>query len=289
MAGEFVVRIFDVEHGACAIMQSPTGEKIAMIDSGHNDSTGWRPSVFIRDVLERQALDYLFVTNADQDHLSDLDGLWQQGVEVKTLHRNQSPPHDILRAIKQDGCPDLTNDIERFLQIHRDYIYPVAVPFNQGMAGVTCETFCNSYPEFTDTNNLSLVAFFTYGTFTICFPGDIEEAGWKALLKKPAFVAALQRTTILVASHHGRRSGFCADLFQYFTPQAVVISDKPIEHETQDVDYSAVVGQDGVVVAGQKRRRHVLTTRKDDDILFVVHADGNFSITTGRAHLQAAA
>src|SRR3990172_8012895 len=91
MADEFVLRVFDVEHGACAMMSSPTGERIAMIDCGHNATTEWRPSTYIRHNLQRSRLDYLFVTNADQDHLSDLEGLWTYGVEVAVLHRNRSP------------------------------------------------------------------------------------------------------------------------------------------------------------------------------------------------------
>ena len=48
-----------------------------MIDSGHNTTTGWRPSTYIRRILNRRRLEYLFITNADQDHMSDLDGLWE--------------------------------------------------------------------------------------------------------------------------------------------------------------------------------------------------------------------
>ena len=65
MAGNFVLRVFDVEHGACAIMLSPTAERIAMIDCGHNGSTSWRPSTYIRYTLQRNILDYLFITNAN--------------------------------------------------------------------------------------------------------------------------------------------------------------------------------------------------------------------------------
>ena len=133
------------------------------------------------------------------------------------------------------------------------------------------------------------MAFFTYGTFTICFPGDLEEEGWLALLLKPAFRAALQRTTVFVASHHGRLSGYCPEVFNFCSPRVVVVSDKPIAHGTQDLDYSPIVAPGGVTVQNQSRRRHVLTTRKDGDILFVVHADGGFDIITERGADQQAA
>jgi beta-lactamase superfamily II metal-dependent hydrolase len=224
-------------------------------------------------------LDYLFVTNADQDHLSDLDGLWTEGVSVSTLHRNGSPDAPTLRKIKEQKS-ETTNDIERFLSIHASYTGPVSAPFNESMDGVTCTTFCNSYPEFTDTNNLSAVYFFKYGGFKILFPGDMEKAGWKKLLEQPVFVQELKDTTVLVASHHGRENGYCEELFEHFSPRVVVISDKPIAHETQKMvpDYRAVVADGGVSVIGETRRRHVLTTRRDGDILFSVNSDGSFDI-----------
>ena len=73
-----------------------------MIDSGHNGTSGWRPSTFIRYTLNRRRLDYLFITNADQDHMSDLNGLWIHGVEVVTLYRNPTPDAATLRRIKDE-------------------------------------------------------------------------------------------------------------------------------------------------------------------------------------------
>src|SRR5688500_12248869 len=111
MAGNFWLRVFDVEHGACAIMISPTGERIAMVDSGHNSTTGFRPSAFIRRGLQRTTLDYLLITNADQDHLSDLEVLWEQAVSVSVAHRNWLPHTAILRRIKERQG-ELTNDVQ---------------------------------------------------------------------------------------------------------------------------------------------------------------------------------
>jgi hypothetical protein len=134
----------------------------------------------------------------------------------------------------------------------------------------------NAYGVFTDTNNLSMAVFFEYCGFQILFPGDLQVAGWQQLLMNPAFVTELSRTTVLVASHHGREDGFCADVFDYCKPQAIVISDKPIEHETQEgmaSVYGTMVRGDGVVVRGLAERRKVLTTRSDGMIRFDVGAN----------------
>ncbi|MCS7338690.1 MAG: hypothetical protein NZ739_10730, partial [Verrucomicrobiae bacterium] len=39
------------------------------------------------------------------------------------------------------------------------------------------------------------------------------------------FVKAIDGTTVLVAAHHGREQGWCADLFGYISPKLVIISD----------------------------------------------------------------
>jgi hypothetical protein len=46
---QFLIKLFDVEHGACAMLSplGATGGGLAMIDCGHNVSTGWRPSTYI--------------------------------------------------------------------------------------------------------------------------------------------------------------------------------------------------------------------------------------------------
>lgn len=79
MPGEMRVRIWDVEHGACAMVQhviraglGEHGGRLAMIDSGHG--TGFRPSDYITKTMGRNRLDYLFITNADQDHMSACRG-----------------------------------------------------------------------------------------------------------------------------------------------------------------------------------------------------------------------
>jgi beta-lactamase superfamily II metal-dependent hydrolase len=251
---------------------------LALIDSGHNDTTGWRPSEFIRNVLRRDFLDHLFVQNADNDHLSDLDGLRRQRINVGTLYKNPTHPSYVLRAIKADQSSGTTPGIERFIAMCDEYTVPA--PLQPVTSGVTYRPFWNPWPWFSKTNDLSLVLFIMYGPFKMLFPGDLEEEGWQNILRCPSFVQELRGTTILVGSHHGRKNGFCRDIFKYFTPSAVVISDKPVAHLTQDVDYSSVVNPFGVSVLNQGRRRHVLTTRRDGDILFRVHADGRYTIET---------
>jgi beta-lactamase superfamily II metal-dependent hydrolase len=280
--------VWDVQHGACVMIQhvTPTpggvvGGRLAMIDAGNSET--WSPSSHIRYVLGRTTLDYLFITNADQDHMSDLRGLGLAGLTVDTLIRNPSYTGATLRAIKLGSGP-LTGDAEWYVGACDSFNVPTGLPFNGGMNGITCELFYNPFPHFIDTNNLSLVVFIRYGSVTFLFPGDLEREGWLALLERPDFCARLSEVNVLMASHHGRQNGYCEEVFTFCRPQTVVISDKPIVHDTQLTlpDYRAVVRDDGVIVRNTMKRRHVLTTRRDGWIQFDVD-EGGFYIDTERA------
>lgn len=274
-----LVQIFDVEHGSCAVIGSPDRRRMAMLDAGHNSDSKWTPSKFFTDGLERKHLDYLFTLNFDQDHIGDMVGV-TNNLSVGVLVRNPSATPSQLRRIKEESG-SLTNAAERYLSVIDTYTAPVQVPFNAGMAGVTCTTFYNPYPRFSDTNNLSLVVFVNYGDFKILFPGDLERAGWLALLKDPAFCAELVGTCVLVASHHGRENGYCKEIFQYFTPYAVIMSDKEVVHETQEMTkvYHGHCRPEGIPVGAANVRRRVLTTRKDGDILLRVAPTGFYTKT----------
>lgn len=288
MSDEMALRIWDVEHGACAMLapvNNNTLGRLAMIDSGH--TADWYPSTHILSGLSRTRLDYLFITNADQDHLSDLEGLWEKDIHVATLIRNPHPTPAELRRIKLQGG-SLSNDIERFINIHSSYNQPVTEPFDSHMGGIKKRTFFNNYPDFTDTNNLSLVVFIEYNGFKILFPGDLEVKGWLALLDREDFRNELAGIDILVASHHGRENGYCPEVFDYCSPRAVIMSDKSIQHDTQLMaqtyrDQVAKYHPDGVIVANTMKKRHVLTTRRDGYINFSVSTDGSFRIDTEHA------
>ena len=108
MPGFMRIRVEDVEHGCCVMLQhvirsglSPEqGGRLAMIDSG--SSSDFKPSAVIKS-LGRDVLDYLFITNADQDHMSQLKGLEDAGIYVETLTLNPSYTSDQIWAVKRAG------------------------------------------------------------------------------------------------------------------------------------------------------------------------------------------
>ena len=285
MPGVMALRIWDVEHGACAMLHhvlNAVAGRLAMIDSG--DTCGWTPAGFITGNLRRRGLDYLFITNADQDHMSGLQGLWDAGISVPVMHHNPTFGAAAFAAVKRQSGP-LTRDAQRYMQNLDTFTEPIRFPFNAGMGGITATMFYNPWPQFQKTNDLSLVVFVKFGPFGILFPGDLERQGWRNQLLDPRFRAMLSDVDVLVASHHGRESGYCEDVFTYCHPQAVVMSDKSVVHDTQNMAQTyrnEVIKRhpDGVFVRSSGRNRHVLTTRRDGWIQFEVTEQGKFAIDT---------
>src|SRR5207302_10301563 len=147
-----ILRIFDVEHGACAMLTGPTNT-LAMIDCGHNNSTGWRPSRYIRSTLGRSHIEYLLITNVDQDHVSDLANLLASGINVQHVLTNMRVSPDVLQILKEANGP-LTDDARAYLNMRRGALPgQVGVPFDRGMGGITIRFYANTFPDCTNTND----------------------------------------------------------------------------------------------------------------------------------------
>lgn len=248
------IRIFDVTDGFCAYIVADDGDTL-LIDCGYNTQTGFRPSSYVR-YQGRASVQGLIVSNYDEDHLRDLPNMLN-AVRIETLYRNKSVSAEELRRIKLARGPTLGDGTRALLGMMSTYTHDAYAP---QLASAEMMMFHNPYPRFDDTNNLSLVTFLHYRDIHIIFPGDLEKAGWQALLGNRSFRDQLKRVNFFVASHHGRESGYFSDIFEYCSPAIVILSDGPIRYETQNTNYgkhaSGIPWRNG-------DRRSVLTTRND--------------------------
>lgn len=261
------LHVFNVEHGACALLTDNFGRRI-MIDCGHNASQKWYPGTTLRTAGITR-IEALFVTNYDEDHVSGIIDLFGN-VQVPRIWRNSSVSPALIRSLKtEDG---MGRGIDFLVQtLERWQTSGGTTSFNDlNLSGVQIEAFWNSPYEFDDENNLSMALRLTCDGVTFMFTGDLEEAGWKALLKSPDFQRALQTVDVFFASHHGRESGCCNEVFQYCSPTFVVISDKAKGFQTQETTDWYRHRAKGGKVAWQPTIRSVLTTRSDGHFVFNV-------------------
>lgn len=266
-----IIDLMNVEHGACALVHAPNGRR-AMIDCGHNKSLGWYPGQHLLH-LGSHHLDRLFVSNFDEDHGSAFIDL-RRRVSVRQIWRNPSlTPCGILLVKKQLGSSAGPNITALAAALQTVYTAPAD---DIDFGGVRFDCLWHNYPLFADTNNLSMMLFVSYGDHRILLPGDMERPGWLAMMGRPEFWNLLRGTNVLVAPHHGRESGYCRELFDYWRPELVLVSDGPKEFETQEVDYGRHA--QGIVMNGSWRG--ALTTRKDGNIRLIIPASGSAPVVT---------
>jgi len=207
---------FNVEHGSCHAILS-TDNKAVLIDLGWSQS--FSPLAWLK-AQGINIIDVLVITHPHADHIKAIYGL--ADFHTKIFYRPGFVPDCLISELD----PRLKH---AWQTVNSFYSSPIPVterfyePVSPTPANFQLEFF--GYSPTANLNNYSVVTVVNYFGLKFLFPGDLEEPGWKALLQQPAFVSAVGGTNILVAAHHGRRQGWCCELFDLMTPQLVIISD----------------------------------------------------------------
>lgn len=267
-----ILTIFNVRHGFCAYLIADTNN-VMLLDCGDDDEAGFSPSSYLRRT-QCTGIEQLVITNFDQDHVRDLPNVLRS-FPITTFVRNRSFSPEQLISMKLEAGP-ITNAMNVAIAMHRDYVHPVTAP---DFGIIQYNAFCNDYPTFADTNNLSLVSFIHYDGMGIIIPGDLEREGWLELLRDQRFRDNLAKVNVFVASHHGRENGYCEEVFQYCSPDIFIISDKEIVHDTQDNVYATHAT--GLPFNNGTQTRYVLTTRSDGNIRISKSVGSGYQIQTG--------
>ena len=251
--------ILNVKHGFAAYAIASDGS-VLLFDCGHSQAC--RPSEFLSGRGIR-TIQRLFITNYDEDHIGDLPNL-RQMLSVRVLSRNSSLSSAQLRNLK---TPPISVAMESLLEMIDSYTHGVSSAELEP-PGVRVATVHNDYPRFTDTNNLSLLTFLDVGSMSFVLPGDLERVGWLALLANSRVCNLLAKADVFVASHHGRESGYCREVFDHCRPSLVVMSDSPVEFDTQKMasSYGQHATGQWFSIEGRKELRKVVTTRNDGNI-----------------------
>jgi len=258
--------VWDVNHGLAVYVNSPNGRHIA-IDLGtgcHKTGKEFSPLLHLKKSWKMDKLDYLVITHPHVDHLDDILNLSSE-MEPKVLCRPTGiKKESVLEGIDEARKPK----VEKFFEINDRFTYPIAVdsPNNpavpENWGGLSIQTF---YPgvDSDNINNLSVVTVFEYAGIKIVVPGDNEPVSWEALLKKSGFEAAIKDADILIAPHHGRESGYHADVVKLVNPRLTIVSDKKEVETSASSKYSAASRGWKVHKGNDDIDRKCITTRTD--------------------------
>ena len=253
-----IVNVYDVGHGFCGYVRDGITGANLLIDCGYNEHTGVHPAEGV--VAEYGRIGGLVIQNYDEDHVDGLPRLLARlgPCPVSVLYGNPTITPAQILALK---TPPYGDGILALLQIKARYTAPMAGGGAPGECYIS--QYWNPYPWVDNTNDLSLVTFVHGPGYSVLFAGDLEGPGWRWLLWNPAFRSELARVKVYVASHHGRTTGYCAEVFEHCRPAVVIISDGEIQYETQAHCYAQHASG---IPWGEGQVRRVLTTRRDGDI-----------------------
>lgn len=275
-----LLQVFDVNHGGCSLLTIPTatGIKRVLIDCGHTNrgTQPWYPGRHLK-ALGVKHIDALLVTNYDEDHVSGFVDLLAQGLTIGCIFGNPSVAPEIIQRLKtEDGIGPGIAALVNVMTSRRQAAHIEALPIISGLEISWC---CNLYPHFEDENNLSMAFRLGIHGFNFLFTGDLEQTGFKELLRNYSpFQQMVGSTHVLMASHHGRENGIYRDIFDLHgcRPAVVVISDDYKQHASQETtNYYASKAQGIRGFRGQDWR-HVLTTRNDGELVFTFRDGGCF-------------
>jgi beta-lactamase superfamily II metal-dependent hydrolase len=223
------------------------------------------------------SLTNLTITNFDEDHVSDLPNIYEY-CKPRELSKNWNINSLCIRRGK--SLMGIGEGVSTACKMIDEYTGPA---LDTDWGGVTVKRFRHGLNDFNydDENSLSLVTFLMGSNIRIVFPGDLTVAAWEKFLLNQEFCDLLSRVNIFVASHHGRKDGYCPEVFKYCKPDIIIVSDKEIMHETQKVNYGSHAT--GITWDGDHLKKCV-TTRSDGAIHIQSKTSGGYFVQAGYAY-----
>jgi competence protein ComEC len=257
---------WDVQHGSATYVKTPNGKHLVQdLGTGSYESSDkeFSPLLHLKNKYQVAQLDHVTITHPHKDHIYDIVNFDALSPRV-LLRPKHLPKEEILKNVKQEDMY-LFN---KYFEIDNKYSSPVSAeedpifPANNG--GVKIQYFVPSACSTSNINNHSIVTVLSYATSKVVLSGDNEPPSWKELLEKEEFREAVKNADILLAPHHGRESGFCPELFEYFKPWLTIISDGQF-CDTSATDRYSKISRGWTVhhKDGQEEKRYCVTTRSD--------------------------
>jgi beta-lactamase superfamily II metal-dependent hydrolase len=228
------VTIFKVERGFCAFVLSPKKYGL-LIDCG--TSAVFSPIKYLMDKelpnltkFEGSSLAYAVISHPHEDHLSDIKRLME--LHPAVLAGQVYNWDEIKQPERKSDSLDAYGKWRSEL-IKASTSQSQGKPLDMGMdiwhswLSVKEAKQLNPDPQ-KFVNNSSIITKIEYKGWKFLFPGDLTEDGWKALLKRPDFAAAIKGTRVFMASHHGSKLGFAQEVFDVMgKPIINIVSEKP--------------------------------------------------------------
>ncbi|MGD6806608.1 MAG: ComEC/Rec2 family competence protein [Candidatus Bathyarchaeia archaeon] len=258
---------WDVEHGSATYIKTPNGKHIVVdlgVGSYENKNETFSPLLHLKNKWNVKQLDMVVISHPHGDHIKDIMNF--DALNPRVLHR---PKHLSEEDIQKAARKEEEDIVKKYFEINKKYSQPMDNSVNpyvpDNMGGAKIQTFTPTECGTSNINNHSIVTVVSYATSKIVISGDNEPASWKELFGQNGFIDAIKNADILVAPHHGRDSGFCSELFEYFNPSLTIISDGRFCDTSATDRYCKVTNGWEVTYRNDtaKETRKCVTTRND--------------------------
>ena len=275
--------IWSVEHGSAAFVICPNGKTI-MLDGGN--SKDFSPVCYLQDCYNISQIRQLIISHPHRDHIKDLPNIIKY-CKPKTLRRNKCIPKQLIYPNDEYYNDEV---FQAYKKLDEEYIHSVSdedkdTPISN-WGNVEIKSFYNQPDWLTSPslNNLSLLTMLRYQDIEIVFPGDLKPIGWDALLDNTGLAENVGKSDkrILVASHHGRRSGIrnsddsvYSRFLEIMKPHLTIISNSWGNETTDPGSYRyyclgmKVYNRD----AKKWEDKKVITTKTNDFVLITCEND----------------
>ena len=173
-------------------------------------------------------------THPDMDHMRGLVAVRKSGISIINFWDRD---HDKIPDFQSDSDRDEWAEYERLrkgengnkvLRLYRDF---KGTYWNENPTGVTGGDgirILHPTPDVEsdakksgDTNNISYVLLINYRGIKIILGGDAEQEAWDGIVEK---YGGELKCHVLMASHHGRDSGYHAEAVKLMAPDYTVVS-----------------------------------------------------------------
>lgn len=287
-----VVHFLNVGRGDCSIIQH-TSERVSVIDicNGREEVSVQNKREYIAEMLQgnfRQKehpanpVQYLksleiedvfrfILTHPDMDHMEGLTNLFNSFI-VRNFWDTANTK--VLESFKSEEDKKDWNRYQRERKrdnVLRLYDGSEAQYYNQDQDGlgegdylqILCPTqdLVERANENGEYNNASYVILYNEYGRKILFPGDAEEDEWDVLLEKHE--EELQNIDVLIAPHHGRKSGGNDEFLDVLKPKLTLFGNA----KSKDLNYDA-----------WNHRRLCHFTNNEGGTFVLAHNNGNIDV-----------
>jgi competence protein ComEC len=285
------VHVLNVGAGSCTVAVASNGD-ISMVDiNDGSDQRSYEPEAseqpltnpydWMRDVLGTTDVFRFILSHPDADHMAGIRLAFQGALSI--LNFWDLPHHRSKTEFRNDDAKADWLWYEAFRQgiVAAGVTWPKRIKPMRADTGDFWTTdeieilsptpgLVQTADKSDDYNDASYVLRFQHAGRGILLASDVEAPTWNDMIDNGVPLSA----DVLIASHHGRKSGFSEEALGLIAPEVVIVSTAKLD------------SKDDAIKDYERLSDHVFSTRLDGDINVRMWDDGDLDVYDGAGDMR---